>query len=105
MEGKPKNCIVVAKNAAAPEGTTLLAQDDSAALYVVSRAVMEGHRGPKFPDRPGSWVYQAPRWTMLKKDKPLSETWAEIRRRLGLYCKSSSWQPPNRGPIPKGCLS
>ncbi len=83
LAGVPINYILASRAAAAPQGASLLASDDETALYVVSREVMESQRRLRLIDRAGSPIYQAPRWTMLKKKQPLSEVWAEIRRRLG----------------------
>ncbi|QOY85362.1 hypothetical protein [Paludibaculum fermentans] len=83
VPGVPINYILTDQTAAVPPLSSLLASDGEAALYVRSREVMESQRGLRLVDRAGSSIYQAPRWTMLKKKQLLSETWAEIRRRLG----------------------
>ncbi|MGJ5813708.1 hypothetical protein [Paludibaculum fermentans] len=84
LEHIPVNYILIDRQAVPPQGASLIAQDEETALYVLDLQVMESQRALRLPDRAGNWVYQAPRWTMLKKHQPLSETLAEIRRRLGL---------------------
>jgi hypothetical protein len=84
LPGVPINYILAGEQEPAPPGATLLGSNEDAALYTLNPGVMEAQRSLRLPDRPGSWVYQAPRWTMLKKQQPLSETLAEIRKRLGL---------------------
>ncbi|MGC4055338.1 MAG: hypothetical protein QM757_41420 [Paludibaculum sp.] len=83
LPGVAINYVLTGKDQPAPPGSTMLAANEDAALYVLDPGVMEAQRGLRLPDRPGSWIYQAPRWTMLKKQQPLSETLVEIRRRLG----------------------
>lgn len=83
LPGIPINYVLAGRQESPPPGATLLGSNEDAALYVLNPGVMEAQRNLRLPDRPGSRVYQAPRWTMLKKQQPLSETLAEIRKRLG----------------------